>query len=382
MRHVGRLGRRRRTVLLGAALLLLILASTHPVRVAILALAVLPSAIASLPVDPLVGLTPKPTREYFTCPYPGGSVEGDVYSPGRGGRHGAVILLLGARPVDRDEPPLVRFAEGLSRAGLIVMVPIASGLEAGRIEEHEVDAVVEEVELLRARPDVDPARIGIIGFSVGGSVAIQAAADPRLDGKLVFVNAFGSYFDTMDFARAISTRSLVYAGVDEVWVPDPLVLYVMARQMVDTLPDPNDRAVLERLYIDGDASARADVPTMTPAGRAALGLLDGLPPVETEAALAQLPPETMARLRAISPSRVIDRVRTRLFLMHDYGDHVVPYTESRRMAEAAPSAILERYAEFDLFDHVMPNRPPADPSFYLEVPRLLRQLHGLLGYVL
>ena len=378
---MGRLGRRR-ALLLGTALLLLFLAFTHPVRVAILALAVLPSAIASLPVDPLVSLTPKPTREYFTFPYPGGSVEGDVYSPGRGGRHGAIILLLGARPVDRDEPPLVRFAEGMSRAGLVVMVPIASGLEDGRIEAHEVDALVAEVELLRGRPDVDPARIGVIGFSVGGSVAIQAAADPRLDGKLVFVNAFGSYFDTMDFARAISTRSLQYAGVDQPWEPDPLVLQVMARQMVDTLPDPNDRAVLERLYIDRDVGARADVATMTRAGRAALGLLDGLPPAETEAALAQMPPETLARLQAISPSRVIDRVRTRLFLMHDYGDHVVPYTETRRMAAATPPGILERYAEFDLFDHVMPNRPPADLSFYFEVARLFRQLHGLLLYVL
>ena len=72
---------------------------------------------------------------------------------------------------------------------------------------------------------MDPARIGIIGFSVGGSVAIQAAADPRLDGKLAFVNAFGSYFDTTDFVRAISTRSLAYAGVDEAWEPDPLVLW-------------------------------------------------------------------------------------------------------------------------------------------------------------
>ena len=381
MRRIGRLSRRR-AVLLGTVVLLVLLAFTHPVRVGVLALGVLPSAIGSLPVDPLVSLTPKPTREYFTFPYPGGSVEGDVYSPGRDGRYGAVVLLLGARPVDRDEPPLVRFAEGMSRAGLVVMVPIASGLEAGRIEAHEVDALVEEIELLRNRSDVDPARVGVIGFSVGGSVAIQAAADPRLDGKLAFVNAFGAYFDTTDFARAISTRSLGYAGVDQVWEPDPIVLQVMARQMVDTLPDPNDRAVLERLHIDRDESARADVPTMTPAGRAALGLLDGLPPAETEAALAQMPPETMARLQAISPSRVIDRVKTRLFLMHDYGDHVVPYTESRRMAAATPPAILERYAEFDLFDHVMPNRPPAEFAFYVELLRLFRHLYGLLLYVL
>jgi acetyl esterase/lipase len=377
----GFLGRRR-TALGGLALLLVLLAFTHPVRVAILALAVLPSAITALPFDPLVSLTPRPEREEFAFSYAGGSVDGDVYSPGRGGRHGAILLLLGARPVDRNEPPLVRFAEGLSRTGVVVMVPISSGLAAGRIEAHEVDALVQEVELLRQRADVDPARIGIIGFSVGGSVAVQAAADPRLDGKLAFVNAFGSYFDTTDFARAISTRSLAYAGIDEPWEPDPLVLYVMAIQMVDTLPAPNDRDVLARLYLQGDTGARADVPTMTPAGRAALGLLDGLPPAETEAALAQLPPETTARLAAISPSRVIGQVHTDLLLMHDLGDHVVPYTETRRMAEAAPPGVLKRYAEFALFDHVMPNRPPADPSFYRELGRLVGQLYGILLYVL
>jgi acetyl esterase/lipase len=361
---------------------LVLLGLTHPVRVGILALAILPSAIGTLPLDPLVQLTPRPDREEFAFDYPVGTVEGDIYSPGRGGTHGAIILLLGARPVDRSEPPLVKFAEGLSRAGLVVMVPVASGLAAGRIQAEEVDALVQEVELLRARPDVDPARIGIIGFSVGGSVAIQSAADPRLDGKLAFVNAFGSYFDTTDFVRAISTRSLTYAGVDQEWEPDPLVLFVVARQMVDTLPSPVDRDILDRLYLQADPIARADVPFMTPAGRAALALIDGLSPTETEAALAQMPPETAARLSAISPSRVIDKVKTRLFLMHDYGDHVVPYTETRRMAAAAPPGILERYAEFALFDHVMPNRPPADWKFYLELLRLFRQLHGVLSYVL
>ena len=375
--------RKRRTVLLGAAVVLvLVLAFTHPVRVAVLALAVLPSAIGTLPVDPLVHLTPKPDREAFSFPYPVGTVDGDIYSPGRGGRHGAIILLLGARPVDRDEPPLVRFAEGLSRAGLVVMIPISEGLNAGRIQAEEVEAVVGEVELLRARPDVDPARIGIIGFSVGGSVAIQAAADPRLTGTLVFVNAFGSYFDTVDFLRAISTRGLGYAGVDQEWVPDPLVLWVLARQMVDTLPDPTDRDVLDRIYLQAESTARDDVETMTPEGRAALGLLDGLPPAETEAALAQLPPATTARFTAISPSRVIDRLTTPLFIMHDLSDHVVPYTESRRLAAATPPSALARYTEFALFDHVMPTRAATDPGFYTELGRLVRQIYGILLLVL
>jgi dienelactone hydrolase len=373
---------RRRALLLGVALLVLLLAFTHPVRVGLLALAVLPSAIESLPVDPLVQLTAKPSRESFAFEYAAGTVEGDVYSPGRGGRHGALILILGARPLDREDPTLVRFAEGLSRIGLVVLIPASSGLAAGRIVIEEVDAVVREVDLLQARPDVDPARIGLLGFSVGGSVAIQAAADPRLDGGLVLVNAFGGYHDATDLVRAAATRSLAYAGVDQAWEPHSLTLWVIARQLVDTLPDPRDRDVLDRLYLQSDQSARDEVDSMTPVGRAALGLLDGLTPAETEAALAQMPPATIARLQGISPARVIERLTTRLFIMHDYGDHFVPYTESRRMAAKAPATVLERYAEFDLFDHVMPNRLPTDLSFYVELGRLFRQLYGVLLYVL
>src|SRR3954452_8193850 len=202
-------------LVLGVILLAVLV--THQGRVAVLALAVLPSAIGVLPVDPLLYLTPRPGREAFAFDYAAGTVEGDVYSPGRGGRHGALILILGARPVDREDPVLVRFAEGLSRIGVVVLIPDSSGLAAGRIVPEEVDAVVGEVDLLRARPDVDPSRIGILGFSVGGSVAVQAAADPRLVDKLILVNAFGSYGDATDLVRAVSTRSLAYAGVDQAW---------------------------------------------------------------------------------------------------------------------------------------------------------------------
>ena len=38
-----------------------------------------------------------------------------------------------------------------------------------------------------------------------------------------------------------------------------MTLWVIARQLVDTLPDPHDRDVLDRLYLQADETARADV---------------------------------------------------------------------------------------------------------------------------
>src|SRR5262249_46084767 len=103
---------------------------------------------------------------------------------------------------------------------------------------------------------------------------------------------------------------------------------------------------------------------------------------ETEAAIAQLPPATLARLDGIRPARYMDRVTTRLFIMHDRGDHFVPYTESRRLMATTPPDHLARYTELDMFDHVVPNRAPTEVKFYVEAARLLAQLYAILLYVL
>ena len=239
-------------------LAVLVLLLTHPGRVAAKTVLLLPEVFSQVPVRPLTWITPPPRHETFQFDYSVGTVEGDIYSPGTSGRHGALILMLGARPMGREEPILVRFAEGLSRSGAVVMIPASSNLAAGRVPPEEIDAIVQEVALLRSRDDVDPERVGILGFSVGGSLAILAAADPRLAGQLAFVNAFGGYNDARDLLRALATQSLAYAGVDERWEPHPLTIWVVAQQIVDTLPEGEDREILHALFVQQDPEAGVD----------------------------------------------------------------------------------------------------------------------------
>src|SRR5437870_1089189 len=110
MRRRRRPGRRAVAALVVVVLAAAVLFS-HAGRVAVLALAILPSALSVLPFDPLVHLTAPPERQPFSFDYPVGTVDGRIYSPGGGGQHGALILILGARPVDLDDPTLDRFAE-------------------------------------------------------------------------------------------------------------------------------------------------------------------------------------------------------------------------------------------------------------------------------
>ena len=47
----------------------------------------------------------------------------DVYAPAGGGKRGAVLLFMGVNPAGKDDPRVVNLANGLARAGMVVMIP-------------------------------------------------------------------------------------------------------------------------------------------------------------------------------------------------------------------------------------------------------------------
>ena len=91
----------------------------------------------------------------------GGSVDGVFYV----GAAFLFFLLAGALAL-------------VMRTQLAVLRVQSPDLSAGRIVPREVDLLVAAFETLRAHPRVDPTRIGLAGFSVGGSLSTVAAADP------------------------------------------------------------------------------------------------------------------------------------------------------------------------------------------------------------
>src|SRR5438876_8022127 len=201
--------------LVGLALLVL----THPGRVAVKGLLVLPHLFPSAPALPLTWVSGQPRLEELHYSYAAGPVAADVYHPAEAGPHGAVVVVLGAGSRPKDDPALVRFAQGLARAGAVVLVPESESLRAGHVQPADADMLALAVERLRAMPDVDPARVGLIGFSVGGGLAVLAAEQPRARDQVAFVNTVGAYFDAPALLEQIATRSQVLDGTRRPWQP-------------------------------------------------------------------------------------------------------------------------------------------------------------------
>jgi fermentation-respiration switch protein FrsA (DUF1100 family) len=71
----------------------------------------------------------------------------------------------------------------------------------------------------------------------------------------------------------------------------------------------------------------------------------------------ELDPRVRERITYLSPARVIGRLRAHLLIIHGIEDDYIPFTESLRLAAAAPDPSRVRLAITRLVTHVDVVRP-------------------------
>jgi fermentation-respiration switch protein FrsA (DUF1100 family) len=85
----------------------------------------------------------------------------------------------------------------------------AHGLSDGRFTSvgmHETNDVLGAVDYVKRRPEVDPCRIGVIGFSMGAAASIQAAARCQDIGVVVADSAYANFLDAAKYSFRVVTR--------------------------------------------------------------------------------------------------------------------------------------------------------------------------------
>jgi pimeloyl-ACP methyl ester carboxylesterase len=137
--------------------------------------------------------TPKPPFPYrsedVTYENKAGGVKlaGTLTLPPGQGPFPAVLLLTGSGPQDRDETilshkPFLVIADALTRRGIAVLrvddrgVGGSTGSGANSTTDDFAGDALAGVAFLKGRPELDPAKIGLIGHSEGGLIAPLAAS--------------------------------------------------------------------------------------------------------------------------------------------------------------------------------------------------------------
>ncbi|MCI0438475.1 MAG: hypothetical protein L0177_05020 [Chloroflexi bacterium] len=349
----------RRAVIAAIALLFVavfLFAVTPQGRAAVNTFMFVTQVLPAMPIKLQEHLTAKPTREEVHYPLSAGNGLADLYVPGSGSNHSAVLLFLGVNPAGRNDPRVVGLAESLARTGTVVMIPWSDTMTQKRIAIEEMDNLVHAFLYLRGREEVDPGRMGMGGFCVGASLATVAAQDPRIRDDVRFVNFFGGYFSAEDLVKSVVTRSRFYGGEVESWSPDKLSVEVVRTHLIEGLQDPGERELLRYAFFE-NPQAVVDVERLSGEAQAVYRLLAGPTLEEADALIGRLPSETLDSLRRISPSARIEDLKAKALIMHDREDALVPSEESRRLAEALEADNEVYYTEFSLFQHVDPTQP-------------------------
>jgi acetyl esterase/lipase len=203
---------------------------------------------------------------------------------------------------------------------------------------------------------VDPTRVGLAGFSAGGALSTIAAADSRIRDEVRLVYTFGAYYDARDVLGAISDGRIRADGVDEAWRPHPWSVHVFVEQVVYALPPGEERDYLAAALADPEAAGPPPIP-LSRLGEMLYALAVEGQRVDGAALLAALPADTRETFRRLSPATIVDDLRAPVYVMHDVGDTLIPYTESRRLVASLPADVPRRYDEFHMFQHVTPRAP-------------------------
>lgn len=325
--------------------------------------------VLPIPSRPVDWVTRRPRVGRVTYPTPAGAAEGDLYLPGGRGPHPGMVVGLGVVPFGVDHPQVPRLGAALARSGFAALLHWSPAMREYRLDPADVPTIARTYAGLIARPDIDPARSGLLGTCVGGSFALMAAADPEIRDRVGFVAAFAPYASMHSFALDIASHTREGAHGREPWAVDSLTWKVFVHSLTAGLPGAEADALREA---GADSSCTADAGALSPDGRAIARVLAATGFDDAAAALSDLPAAAQARLTALSPVGYLAEVRAPLITFgHDRNDGVIPVAESRELQRALAGRAGVRYTEFDFFRHVAPRLlPPVPPA--REVGKFLR----------
>src|ERR671913_835287 len=241
-----------------------------------------------------------------------------VARPAGEGPWPAIFLVNGTVREGRKLPEVRNLAEGFARAGYLVVVPDLPGLTEDRITPQTADATTQVAREISGRPDVEDGKVALVGVSTGATLALLAAEDPALRGKVSLVAGVAPYSNIRTVLNVATTGHYRRpTGELASYEADPFLSYVVARSLVAALPPGEDKLTLAseleragRESLDPLSGLRARrTDDLGPGAKSVVELLANRDPERFAALYANLPEEVRHDLEELSPLAGTGRIR-------------------------------------------------------------------------
>src|ERR671921_132589 len=278
----------------------------------------------------------------------------------------AIFLVNGTVPEGRKLPAVRNLAEGFARAGYLVVVPDLPGLTEDRITPGTAEATTQVARKISARPDAAGGKVALVGISTGATLALLAAEDPALGGKISLVAGVAPYSNIKTVLNVATTGHYRRPDGELVrYEATPFLSYVVARSLVATLPPGEDRRTLSAgLEAAGRESPHPlfglrslQTDDLGAGARSVVRLLANRDPKRFEALYAALPDETRQDLEELSPLAGTGRISSPVELATGPHDKYFPPSQSYALVRIAPE---RRVTVTGALDHAELNVSPED----------------------
>ena len=314
---------------------------------------------------------------------------GTLTLPPKPGKHPAVVLLTGSGAQNRDEEiagfkPFRLIADHLTRAGVVVLrcddrgVGSSSGsLESVTSEDLAGDALAA-LGFLKSRPEVDSARIGLLGHSEGGLLAVMAAGRSKDVGFIVLVSGPAVNGETL--LRAQGEAIFRAEGKSEAEVQRLLAQQARGFRVIRTGEGAEELAAEVR------KETLAALAKLPPEQQKAMGDLGPFADRAVKGQMAALRSPWLKFFLDFDPTPALGQVRCPVLALFGEKDLQVPAEPNRKALEAALARTGNKRVTVKVLpgaNHLFQAAKTGSPSEYAMLPKQFVPgfLEAIAGFV-
>ena len=289
----------------------------------------------------LILVSPKihPERRYTSQGHPY-----DLYEPSRP-LHSTLLMVYGFTLAGEKEPRLIRFARAFTASGFRVVVPNLPGLKSFDLSKGDLERLIDMIAYLHNEFE---GSVGMVGFSVGGGIALTAAVDPSLRGFVDPILLFGPHYSLPDLWFGLWRDKKSFPKTKEAW-DDFIWWQLMLAYRQSKVLGFNAAEQLELVELLKTYCSKPSLGYKRKAYERFVqphGLLDTQHEV--------VDPDV---LECLSPRGKLARLPAQVFLLHDSYDLLIPPSQSQDMLTELQQRGIpykERLVITPLLSHVSP----------------------------
>ena len=299
----------------------------------------------------LILLSPKihPKRCYTSQGYPF-----DLYEPSKP-LLGTLLMIYGFTLAGEKEPRLIRFAKAFTAAGFRVVVPDLPGLKSLDLRKGDLERLIDMMAFLHRELE---GSVGVVGFSVGGGIALTAAVNPSLQGFADPILLFGPHYSLPDLWSSLRRNKESFPKTKEGWDNfiwlQLMLAYRQRKALGFNAAEQFELVELLKTY--------CSKPSLGDKRRAYERLVQPHGLLDTQGEVVDLDV-----LESLSPRGKLGKLTAQVLLLHDSFDPLIPPSQSQFMLTELQQRGIphqERLVITPLLSHV-------NPRAVLNLPDLL-----------